>query len=248
MPTHADLAEIFSGIQGEGLYVGQRQIFVRFAGCNLRCAYCDTPGAQTASRTFRVETQAGERVFAPRPNPVDEAGLLSLLRGLHASDPSHEAVSLTGGEPLLQADFLAGVGAQMREVGLALHLETNGVLPDALAQVIDWVDVVAMDIKLASATGQPDRFDDNRAFLAVAARREVFVKLVVAQMTQPDDVAEVGQFMADQSRDIPLVLQPVTQPGQQLDERMLLRLQSAAARHVRSVRVIPQVHKLTGCL
>ena len=248
MLMHANLVEIFSGIQGEGLYVGQRQLFVRFAGCNLRCAYCDTPAAQTSPRTFRVEKRAGERAFASRPNPVDEAGFLSLLRGLHASDPSHEAVSLTGGEPLLQAGFLAGVAAQMRGLGIALHLETNGVLTDALAQVIDWIDVVAMDIKLASATGQPNRFDDNRAFLSVAARREVFVKVVVGPDASAHEVAEVGQLVAEQSADIPLVVQPVTQPGQRLDERMLLRLQSAAARHLRSVRVIPQVHKLTGCL
>ncbi|MBI2447469.1 MAG: 7-carboxy-7-deazaguanine synthase QueE, partial [Candidatus Omnitrophica bacterium] len=36
------ISEIFSSIQGEGLYLGKRQIFVRFYGCNMRCAYCDT--------------------------------------------------------------------------------------------------------------------------------------------------------------------------------------------------------------
>jgi len=39
---YADIAEIFSSIQGEGLYVGRRQIFIRFCGCNLNCRYCDT--------------------------------------------------------------------------------------------------------------------------------------------------------------------------------------------------------------
>ncbi len=38
----AKISEIFSSIQGEGLYLGKRHIFVRFFGCNMRCAYCDT--------------------------------------------------------------------------------------------------------------------------------------------------------------------------------------------------------------
>ena len=41
----ANLIEIFSSVQGEGRYVGCRQLFVRFEGCNLQCRYCDTENA-----------------------------------------------------------------------------------------------------------------------------------------------------------------------------------------------------------
>ena len=47
MPAH--LVEVFSSFQGEGLYVGQRQLFIRFAGCNLRCRFCDTEAAQEST-------------------------------------------------------------------------------------------------------------------------------------------------------------------------------------------------------
>ena len=43
----APIVEIFSSIQGEGLLVGRRQIFVRFAGCNLDCNYCDTEDSKS---------------------------------------------------------------------------------------------------------------------------------------------------------------------------------------------------------
>ena len=45
----APIIEIFSSIQGEGLLIGERQIFVRFAGCNLDCTYCDTKNSQSAN-------------------------------------------------------------------------------------------------------------------------------------------------------------------------------------------------------
>jgi organic radical activating enzyme len=51
----APITELFSSIQGEGLLVGERQVFLRFAGCNLCCAYCDTPGAQQAPPAARIE-------------------------------------------------------------------------------------------------------------------------------------------------------------------------------------------------
>ena len=247
----ANLVEVFSGIQGEGMYVGQRQIFVRFAGCNMRCAYCDTPDARNVPAGFRVEAQAGSREFAERPNPVEEDALLRLLRTLHASDPSHSAISLTGGEPLLQAESIALLAPRLRALRLAVHLETNGVLSNALKHVIDSIDVVAMDVKLPSVTGRASRLDDHRGFLAVAKQREVFVKVVVGVETTADEIVQVCRLVASESKDIPVVIQPVTLTPNGVappDEQALTRLQSAAALHVRTVRVIPQTHRLMGAL
>ncbi|MDI6736859.1 MAG: 7-carboxy-7-deazaguanine synthase QueE [bacterium] len=95
----ANLVEIFSSIQGEGMLVGFRQIFIRFAGCNLRCSYCDTPAAMTVPETWLVPEFDLEL-----PNPVE---LDQVREVVDRFDPRiHHSVSLTGGEPLLQVEAL----------------------------------------------------------------------------------------------------------------------------------------------
>ena len=63
----APIVELFSSLQGEGLLVGERQVFVRFAGCNLECAYCDTPAARSAPPTCRVEATPGAQDWQELP-------------------------------------------------------------------------------------------------------------------------------------------------------------------------------------
>ena len=71
---HAFISEMFSGIQGEGPYVGVRQVFVRLAGCDLRCHWCDTPASLVRRGAGRYETSPGSREFTERPNPVHLPG------------------------------------------------------------------------------------------------------------------------------------------------------------------------------
>ena len=82
----AKIYEVFNSIQGEGLYVGERQIFIRFAGCNLSCQYCDTP--QKESGCVELEQLIGQ------------------VKELNKPKGAVDAICLTGGEPLLQVDFI----------------------------------------------------------------------------------------------------------------------------------------------
>ncbi len=98
-----NLVEIFSGIQGEGPYAGQRHIFVRLAECNLSCAYCDQLEARSVPETCLVEQSSGRRDFRPEPNPVAAEAAARAIGQLHTPRNLHQAVAVTGGEPLLQA-------------------------------------------------------------------------------------------------------------------------------------------------
>jgi 7-carboxy-7-deazaguanine synthase len=241
------LAEAFSGIQGEGPYCGCRQLFVRLSGCNLHCAFCDTAETQGRCPTWIMESAPGKRDQQRCENPVDPSTLQKILAALQPT--WHQAVSITGGEPLVQADFLRQWLPLLKAGGARVLLETNGTLPEAFVQVRDYIDITSMDLKLASSTGQPTPWPEHRQFLQEAARcSQVYLKAVVTGATIEEEIEQAASLAASVDPNLTLVLQPVTPlrscvlrvpaPGQMLD------MQALARRHLSDVRVIPQVHKL----
>lgn len=239
-----DVAEIFSSIQGEGKYVGYRQLFVRLAGCNLSCDYCDTPVSRGRMAAANIETAAGSRQFATLANPLQAGELSRRINTL--LDSPHHSVSFTGGEPLLQAEALAGL---LPEINGLIYLETNGVLPDKLATVLDAVDIISMDIKLPSVTGR-QYWPEHREFLKLATSCDVFVKIVLTGQTTDAEFQQALALVAAVDAGIPVVLQPVSPVANVsgITPEAVLRLQRVALDVLTDVRVIPQTHKFMGQL
>lgn len=243
----APIYEVFSGIQGEGPLVGLRQIFIRFCMCNLRCRYCDTTAARRMVREARLEIDPGSREFERVINPLNVDTILQAVHRLNLPTGLHHSVSLTGGEPLLHFQFLERFLPPVRKAGLKIYLETNGTLPASLAKIIDLVDIVAMDIKLPSATGQRARYKTHKKFLQIASQKECIVKVVFCAHSTPQEMRRVGRLVATvDSRSI-LVLQPVTPKGGCIPPptpEQMLEFQRILKGILQDVRVIPQVHKL----
>ena len=109
--------EVFYSLQGEGFHTGKPAVFVRFAGCNLRCPFCDTDftGGETMTRAEIVR-----RALAVLPSGVSAERMLLVL---------------TGGEPSLQADD--ALADALHEAGFYIAIETNGT--HALPDGIDWI-------------------------------------------------------------------------------------------------------------
>ena len=107
--------EIFYSLQCEGFHTGRPAVFVRFAGCNLRCPFCDTDFSHSEPMTAE---QIARRVFDYSTHP-------------------HTLIVLTGGEPSLQVDneLVDALHAHQQTV----TIETNGTRP--VPDNIDWVTV-----------------------------------------------------------------------------------------------------------
>jgi organic radical activating enzyme len=250
--TKAHLVEIFASVQGEGPWVGERQLFVRFLGCNLDCLYCDAPETKTKQSRCRVEVEPGSWQFEWRPNPFTVAELMEQLARFGEPELYH-AVAVTGGEPLLHHRFLTTWFPALREAGYRIYLETSGELHRALERVVKWVDFCAMDVKLPSSSGERPMWHEHRAFLQVCRKAGVatYVKAVVGRSSTDEEIEESARLVAEVWPEVTLVLQPVTPFGPVTEaptSAQMLRFQLIARRIVPGVRVIPQTHRLLGAL
>ena len=100
------VVEQFVSINGEGRRAGQLALFIRFAGCNLQCEYCDTKWANEPDVVYKTYTT----------DQLVEAILNSGVRN----------VTLTGGEPLLQKGMKALLERLRQHRNIRIEIETNG--------------------------------------------------------------------------------------------------------------------------
>jgi 7-carboxy-7-deazaguanine synthase len=252
--ARAPLLEVFASTQGEGRYVGEPQVFVRFRGCPLRCTWCDTPHSWTLRAEQSVEVAGA--TARREPAWTTPFQLACMVGEVERGAP--RAVSLTGGEPLLWGAFLLELAPMLGE--RPLRLETAGVPLEALEAVREVVDHVSLDLKLAGDLRPPVSLEGSAGEVADelrhrpapgpfpsdaaqwrGARREALRKLRGRDAGAIEDLAELAP-------DLTLFIQPVTPsagvgaPSAGLVER----LTEAALELEIAVRVVPQVHVLTG--
>jgi 7-carboxy-7-deazaguanine synthase len=240
------VAEVFRSIQGEGIHVGVLQVFVRFAGCSLRCVYCDTVRAR--ERTPECILIGDPPARRALPNPVDAREIAMLVRALAEASPGIHSASVTGGEPLEQGRFLIVSLREMREFGLSVHLETNGLIENAAREAAPLVDFISMDIKLPSLCGGGDLFAIYRRVLPAFRGRALSCKVVVARGFDPGEFDEAARLVSDFDARTPFVIQPATPTGScgGVAGEELLACYFKAAAYLDDVRVIPQCHRILG--
>jgi organic radical activating enzyme len=224
--TTAKIIEVFRSVQGEGRYVGLPQVFVRLFECNMHCTWCDTPGSiGDGKREYREVT--AESLL----KQVDE-----LYSGCHS-------VSITGGEPLLQPDFLKVFCHVLKKSKKMVYLDTNGTLPEALKMIIKDVDIIAMDLKLPSSTKQKAFWYEHKEFLKIAKQKEVFIKAVISLDTSAEDVVKAAKLVAAIDPKILFILQPNYLDLKKGVVALCEDYQKSCAKYLKDVRILPQVHK-----
>jgi len=238
--------EIFSSVQGEGALIGVRQLFIRLAGCNLRCAYCDTVEAFDTPEKAVIFDIDGSGDFEEVPAEQTAEEIAKEITLLFNSAPHHSVV-ITGGEPMCQTKEVDELIDLLREEEIKTFLETNATLFEELEDMKNFPDYISADIKLVSVSRLENNFlEEHLKFLAIANKRlrkseNLFVKIVFDKASE-DELEMVCEKLPNYVE--LLYLQPVTDSSVRFTAYDLLTAQSIAGKYIKDVRVIPQVHRL----
>lgn len=138
------VVEKFVSINGEGNRAGELAVFIRFRKCNLNCSYCDTKWAN--DNNAEAEFMTAEQ-------------LTEYVRGTGVKN-----VTLTGGEPLLQADIYDLISLLM-EQGNSVEIETNGSISIAELSKKEYRPIFTLDYKLPDSNMENAMLTENYSYL-----------------------------------------------------------------------------------
>lgn len=143
MTPEYKVVEIFTSIDGEGKRAGYVASFIRLAGCNLKCSYCDTKYAWDSTRT-----------------PV-EYTVMTAAEILSALNPDIRNITLTGGEPLIAKNVKLLIEKLVAE-GYDVNIETNGAVRIAdFREVVTGGSFFTIDYKLPSSGMERYMIEEN---------------------------------------------------------------------------------------
>ena len=220
--TTIKVKELFASIQGEGPFVGYKQVFVRFCGCNLKCQYCDTDFSNEGAKEYS----------------------LSELEDYLRNHSECHSVSLTGGEPLLHVDFIKEFA---KNSPLPIYLETNATLYENLSQIIEDITYISADIKLPSATGLAPQWDLHDKFFNIASKKYLYIKVVFDKNITDEEVNNVSKLA--KKYNVELVLQPMMLGKiPSVNSEFMEEILNKCLKKYKKTRLIPQVHKFIDVL
>jgi 7-carboxy-7-deazaguanine synthase len=180
------ISEIFYSLQGEGELTGVPSVFVRTSGCNLRCAWCDTPYAS----------------WNPEGEPRSVEAIVADVLGQGAA----RHVVLTGGEPMIAKEIRA-LAAQLKEAGRHITIETAAtVAPGGIA-----CDLASLSPKLLNSAPDPVAHATWRRKHEATRWQPEVVRAWIDQypyqfkfvVSRPEDVDELEHMLQALRRDIP---------------------------------------------
>jgi 7-carboxy-7-deazaguanine synthase len=214
------VVEVFESLQGEGPFCCRRALFVRLAGCNLRCPWCDTPYALEPSRGRLV---GFEEIVE---KAIQHGGL----------------VVVTGGEPLLQRSALTKLVAMLVDAGLMVQVETNGTLPapaenEPLSKALYVVSPKDFPVPVPGARTHPSWYEAVRKGTA-------WLKLLVAR----EEHAAAAARLAEEKK-LPrtrVYIMPLTSEDMGQDELLLLHRRVAEWAIRYRLEFSPRMHLLLG--
>ena len=236
------LSEIFTSIEGEGILFGTKTMFVRLAGCPLKCHWCDTP--------YALDFRSGEALTLEDAKHAISSGL----------KPHTYKVNFTGGEPLVQHEAVIELAKFVHSLGLKTYLESSCYDSVRFAQVLPFMDICKIEFKMSDSKVVEDsqyqtllrnEFECLRLAVSASAknaRPTVYIKVVVSNLTS---ITEFRKLVTDifavvSAQDVTgFIIQPSDQQSEPSLDR-LVEFYDEVYPFTKEVRIIPQLHKVLG--
>lgn len=231
------LSEIFTSVEGEGIYFGMKTMFVRVAGCFMKCYWCDTPYALSMKDGKEYEVSDAIKM-------IDD----NLL-------PNTYKVNFTGGEPLMQHKAVYEMAKHVKSKGLRTYIESACYDVERFKELLPFMDICKVEFKLSDSEVVDVKhyrqlLENELKCLeeAVRAKKATYIKVVVSSLSDKKEFEELAKmiFKIIKPADIEgFIIQPVYGASEPKLEQ-LFQFYDAVYPYYEQVRIVPQLQKVMG--
>lgn len=236
--ARARVSEIFTSIEGEGIFVGKKTMFIRLSGCHLKCRWCDTK--------YALPLDSGTDY------QIDEIKDL-IIKELR---PFTYKVNFTGGEPLLQTEAVIELADFIKkQTNLKTYMESSCFDSELFSKVIPYIDICKIEFKTDDSNVVEDKEYDNLLLneircleLAVESNKATYIKIVVTNSTNLESFKNLVYNISKKIKPSD-ILGFIIQPSFGIDQptvNKLLDTYDIVEPMFPEVRIIPQLHKEIG--
>lgn len=236
--ARARVSEIFTSIEGEGIFVGKKTLFIRFSGCHLKCRWCDTK--------YALQLDSGTDY------QIDEIKDL-IIKELQ---PFTYKVNFTGGEPLLQTEAVIELADFVKkQTNVKTYMESSCFDSELFSKVLPYIDICKIEFKTDDSKVVEDEEYDNLILneikcleLAVQSNKATYIKIVVTNSTNLESFKNLVYNISEKIKPSD-ILGLIIQPSFGIDQptvNKLLDTYDIVQPMFPEVRIIPQLHKEIG--
>lgn len=236
--ARARVSEIFTSIEGEGIFVGKKTMFIRLSGCHLKCRWCDTK--------YALPLDSGTDYQIDEIKDV----IIKELR------PFTYKVNFTGGEPLLQTEAVIELADFIKkQTNLKTYMESSCFDSELFSKVLPYIDICKIEFKTDDSNVVEDEDYDNLLLneircleLAVESNKATYIKIVVTNSTNLESFKNLVYNISKRIKPSD-ILGFIIQPSFGIDQptvNKLLDTYDIVEPMFPEVRIIPQLHKEIG--
>lgn len=236
--NNVQISEIFTSIEGEGIFFGTKTMFIRFSGCHLKCYWCDT--------TYALPMNSGETYSIDKAKKLIEKNI----------QPNIYKVNFTGGEPLIQYKALKELAKFVKErKNLTTYIESSCYDSNRFNEILQYIDICKIEFKTIDSNAVDaihyDKLLKNELEclrLGLEKNKVTYIKIVISDSTKiiefEDMIEKIFKNLNNIEKKLAgFIIQPTSKINEPTVEKCL-EFYDKVYPFYKEVRVIPQLHKV----